>query len=312
MKTKRSIFIILCLSLLMIFSFSIYAAPEETAVPVPLPEESTQERTEETTGGQEEQEAEKKEAPYLTAIEFNGAVIDGEFSPETEKYMLIVEEGAQVQLKNYKASSYAVKLKISETYDGSGNVNGMKINIYDDDKNNSRTYTFKYSSVRNTAAGDNSLLSVLEFNFGELYPAFSPEVKKYTLHIPSDLEYLKIDAVPQDENARVSGPAEIILGKDQTAPVSVTVTSGDASSRTVYELSIKRLDMTIEQYKDAVNAPGFTTLIVKPLYQRPQFYITAGCAAFAVCAAAAVVLVVKRKGRDAAFLAGEDFFDWEN
>lgn len=83
-------------------------------------------------------------------------------------------------------------------------------------------------------------LKSLKVSPGELKPAFSPDVKNYTLDVPATQERIVVDAVaadPENTRVQVAGVSKIEPGENK---VTITVTAKNGSGSTKYTITVTR------------------------------------------------------------------------
>ncbi len=79
---------------------------------------------------------------------------------------------------------------------------------------------------------------------GTLTPEFKKDVTEYTVQVGKDVTELQLDAVPEDEKAKVTVEGNTDL-KDGENKVTITVMAED-ESKTVYTLIVNKTDKTAE------------------------------------------------------------------
>lgn len=90
----------------------------------------------------------------------------------------------------------------------------------------------------------NSALKQLTLLQGTLTPEFKKDVTEYTVQVGTDVTELQLDAVPEDEKAKVTVEGNTDL-KDGENKVTITVMAED-ESKTVYTLIVNKTDKTAE------------------------------------------------------------------
>lgn len=88
----------------------------------------------------------------------------------------------------------------------------------------------------------NSALKELTLLQGTLTPEFSKDITEYTVQVGTDVTELQLDAIPEDEKAKVTVEGNTDL-KDGENKVTITVTAEDESA-TVYTLTVNKTDET--------------------------------------------------------------------
>lgn len=276
-KSAKILSVIAALSVLMTFS-TVFA-------------DDTTSSTQQTTTTVPSSSA-VSQVPFLKAVEFTGAEIEGEFKSDIYEYTLNVTSYDELDLKSYTASDPLAKIKFNYISNKSGAKKGIIITVEKDGI--SRDYKFYYDSMYTATKTSDATLSELFFNYAELSPEFKSDVYKYTLYLPSDLEVLTFEATTKDAEAVINTPTEIKLEKDQTTPITIMVTSSDGTQTASYKLNIKRVDKTLEQVKKEMADPNYTTFVVKPFYETATFYVIVLCSAFALALMIIIIISVKR------------------
>ncbi len=102
-----------------------------------------------------------------------------------------------------------------------------------------RTYTLIVT--RKQPPSVNALLAGLNTASGTLSPAFSSEVTEYTMTVAPGVTAIEFETTTADPNAKVlvEGAEKLNVGKNT---VTVTVTAEDGISRTVYTVTVHRID----------------------------------------------------------------------
>lgn len=90
----------------------------------------------------------------------------------------------------------------------------------------------------------NSALKQLTLLQGTLTPEFKKDVTEYTVQVGTDVTELQLDAVPEDEKAKVTVEGNTDL-KDGENKVTIKVMAED-ESKTVYTLIVNKTDKTVE------------------------------------------------------------------
>lgn len=86
----------------------------------------------------------------------------------------------------------------------------------------------------------NSALKELSLLQGTLTPEFSKDVTEYSVQVGTDITELQLDAIPEDEKAKVTVEGNTDL-KDGENKVTITVTAEDGS-KTTYTLTVNKTD----------------------------------------------------------------------
>ena len=110
----------------------------------------------------------------------------------------------------------------------------------------------KISVDMTEAASSDTSLAVLKVSPGKLSPAFSPDIKDYTVSVPAETEKLTVSAAATDRTAsvEVSGNEELKEGNNR---IAVEVTAADGSKGKY--LIICNKEAALGEEPEATNAP---------------------------------------------------------
>ncbi|MCD7723790.1 MAG: cadherin-like beta sandwich domain-containing protein [Clostridiales bacterium] len=230
-------------------------------------------------------EAPISDAPYLTAITFENAEIDGGFdSGETVFDLTLTDNTKSPSIKSFEINGQA-NLLINYIYDISNHQTGISVTLQFD--SGSIIYTFNYTNAESYSAGSNANLAGLSCEYAEIVPEINSSDTSYKLYIPYDLTELNLTPVTEDINAYCA-PQSIILAEGQETTLKFTVTAPNGDTK-VYEFSVKRVEKTLEEVKLEMESDDYTSFVKGEMfYQKPEFYITVPV----VAAGAAVIIVL--------------------
>lgn len=246
------------------------------------------------------------EVPVLKSVEFNNAELEGDFSPESFEYKIMLDSSQKTPtLKSYEVTDNASLVFKQEQGDGK---KGISIEVKKDSIGS--TYFFEYDYGKNEPqVNSNNNLLALNCELGEVYPALNSHDTQYSLYIPNDMTLIKLEAVSEDVNAECNLPGTITLTAGQNPVIPVTVTASDGSVKE-YSFSVKRLDKTSQQIKQEMQSEDFTSLVKGELFhQKPEFKIIIACTVAGLIIITAAVILLRRltvKTRDTDEL---EFFD---
>ncbi|MGN1202116.1 MAG: cadherin-like beta sandwich domain-containing protein [Eubacterium sp.] len=220
--------------------------------------------------------------PELTSISFKNADIEGGFKSDVQEYGLILDDNnVSPTLESYKIKGNA-DIFVTYIYDETNHQTGITATLQYE--MGSTIYNFSYINSAHYEVNSNNLLASVYCTYGELSPQLNDKDTAYKLYIPSDLTQLTITPVTQDINAYCA-PVELILDDGQTPKITLYCIASDGSKRE-YSINIKRVDKTIQQVKEEMAEPDFTSFVDGTrLYQKPEFII-------AVCTAAGGILIL--------------------
>ncbi|MCC8022509.1 MAG: cadherin-like beta sandwich domain-containing protein, partial [Clostridiales bacterium] len=209
-------------------------------------------------------------APYLTSLSFYGAEINEPFEADRTEYTLSVTDHTNLALKEYEISDNTSKISVASLTDDDARQYAMEITV--SSASGETVYHFRFSNLKEPSASTNALLASISFPYGQLDPEFQSNILSYILYLPTDLEVLQINAVAEDPDAVVSGPVEIILGKEQTAPISITVTAGDNETTMTYRLSVQRVHKTVAQVREEMQDPDYNGFATPSFFRSTGFF----------------------------------------
>ncbi len=131
----------------------------------------------------------------------------------------------------------------------SGSNSGSNNNSSSGNSSNAPSFTSVNETVYATGSVNvrqswNSALKQLTLLQGTLTPEFKKDVTEYTVQVGKDVTELQLDAVPEDEKAKVTVEGNTDL-KDGENKVTITVMAED-ESKTVYTLIVNKTDKTAE------------------------------------------------------------------
>ncbi|MDE5995719.1 MAG: hypothetical protein K2G56_02245, partial [Eubacterium sp.] len=219
--------------------------------------------------------------PYLEAISFTNAEIDGGFQRNKTMYTITLDDPTV----SPTLSGYQVKgdpnVFVTYGYDGLNHQNAIIVTL--SFENGSVIYTFNYSNVVDFTLSSNANLLGLASEYGEVQPAINDTDTEYKLYIPKDLTQLDITPITQDINAHCD-PLSIEINSTQQPTLSVTVLASDGTTKK-YTFKVRRIEKTMEEVKAEKNNPAFISFVDGELfYQKPIFSI--------ICISAAAGLIV--------------------
>ena len=235
---------------------------------------------------------EKNEAPALTEIEFNNAVVNGAFSKDVFEYTItLYDPSVTPTLKSYKLTSKA-SVFVTYALDEAKHQTGIVVTL--EFENGSAIYNFRYSNPPAYKANSNNLLKCVECRLGEVYPKINDDQTAYKLYIPSDLTEINLSAATKDTGAFCDVPKAITLGVDQEPEISVTVTASDGTTR-VYTFAVTRLEKNCEEVQKEMDSPDFESLVKGELFwQKPAFMIGIVCTAVGILLIILFIIIAKR------------------
>lgn len=293
MKRIYCLILTVLLGACLLMPVTCFAEEQPPAVPAAT-EAAPSEEGQPATEAAPQPETTQVEKPMLTDIAFSGAQLDSAFQKDVFEYQLTVSDhSTPIRPSSYKATDYNAMVQVNYLTNTSGDAIGLIVRVFN--QAGANEYKFLFDSIQEIQKTPDASLLGLNFDFGELFPAFDANVFRYTLYLPSDLEVLNINAVASDENAKINTPSQITLNPDQPSPIAIKVVSSDGTNTATYKLNIKRVDKTISQIKAEMEDPNFISFVEIPFYRTAPFYIISGVSIFLAALALVLFFTLRRK-----------------
>lgn len=181
--------------------------------------------------------------PMLKEIKIDGYEIEPKFQMFTTEYVVTVgEEVEQIKVEAIPDDEKAtVEIKGDTTLHAGRNE--IEIQVTAEDGQAKENY-FLYVTKGNSKQA-NANLKELKIENVELAPAFDKNTINYALEYPEELQQLKIEVVPEDEEAKVE-----IMGnenlKEVTQNIEIKVTAKDNQTIKTYYIIAKKAGIEVE------------------------------------------------------------------
>ena len=192
----------------------------------------------------------KNNDPMLKAIKINGKDIEPDFEMFTTEYIVVVDESVkQAKIQAIPDDSNA-KVKILGEENLKEGKNEFEIQVTAEDGIAKQSY-FVYITKGDKNKANANLKSLKVENY-ELAPEFKKNIINYAFEYPGNLTKVKIDAIPENENAKVDILGnENLSNKSQNIEIKVTAEDGQ-TIKTYYLIARKELEKTseMEQIED--------------------------------------------------------------
>lgn len=249
------------------------------------------------------------EPPVLKDISFNNAKIEGDFSPNQFEYGITLEEPSVTPtLNSYKISDSAY-IFVNYELDDAKHQTAIVVDVQND--NIKTSYVFRYLNVQKLEINSNNRLAHVECMLGEIYPALNEDSTSYSLYIPSDLTEITLSAAPEDTGAYCEVPGTQYIKPNQKPTITIQVTASDASTKK-YTFKVKRLNKNVDEVKELMAQPDFTSLVEGELfYQKSEFKLIILCSVGGVLLLALLFSLLKRLAIKTADDDENEFFDFE-
>lgn len=169
-------------------------------------------------------------------------------------------EGGGTRMAGYASSAPGLASKkytftFKALKSGSAKVSVNSFSIWDFDENvmsatgGSKTIAIKTKEQIEASYSDNANLKSLSVGEYNLTPAFSKNVKEYTVEVPNDVESVVISASKEDANASVDGSGEKSLVEGNNK-FNIVVTAQKGNSQTyvvnVYRKELNPINVSID------------------------------------------------------------------
>ena len=177
----------------------------------------------------------------LSSLKIPNATISPKFDKNVTDYTSTIQDITEITV-NAIASDPNAKIMISENYKNlQKGDNDVKITVTAEDGKTTKTYvikvTLKMTPTNEELLKASALLSNLKIQGFNL--DFTKELKKYTLTVPYKTSKLKINAEPENPNAKVEidGNKKFIVGRNI---IKINVTSEDEQNKETYTINVVR------------------------------------------------------------------------
>ena len=186
---------------------------------------------------------EKNNDPMLKEIKINGVDIDPAFEMFTTEYVVNVDSNVTTAKIEAIPDDSNAKVKISGDKNLKEGRNVFEINVTAENGKDKQNY-YVYIT-RGDKEKSNANLKSLKIGEYELAPNFSPDTINYAFEYPQNLESLDIEAIPENQNAKVE-----IIGnenlKEVTQNIQIKVTAEDGQTVKTYYLTAKKAEGQVE------------------------------------------------------------------
>lgn len=249
------------------------------------------------------------EPPVLKAIAFNNATVEGEFSPARFEYdLMLQDESSTPTLKSYEISKDAF-IFVNYELDEAKHQTAIIVDV--ENQNIKTSYVFNYLNAGDYQKNSNNNLAYVECYLGEVYPKLSDDNTQYSLYIPCDLTEITLSAAADDVGAYCEVPGTQYINSDQNPTININVTASDASTKN-YAFKVKRINKTVEEVKEEMKQPNFSSFVQGELfYQKTEFKTIIICILGGIFIIAVLMALFKRFAIKAEDADEKEFFDIE-
>ena len=185
----------------------------------------------------------KNNNPMLKDIKINGYSIEPKFEMFTTEYVLTVEEEVdKVEIEAIPDDEKArVEIKGNTTLEFGRN----EIEIQVTAENGQAKQSYFLYITKGYSSQANANLKEIKIENIELAPIFDKNTINYAFEYPKSLEQLKIEALPEDEDAKVEIVGNENL-KEVTQNIEIQVTAKDGQTIKTYYLTAKKAGIEVE------------------------------------------------------------------
>lgn len=177
--------------------------------------------------------------PMLKDIKINGKEIEPKFEMFTTEYVVVVNENTEIAKIEAIPDDLNAKVEVIGNEELRNGRNEFEIKVTAEDGETEQSY-FVYITKGDSKKANANLKSLKIENY-DLAPLFEKNTIDYALEYPKDFQKLNVEAVPEDENAKI----EIIGNESLTnkfQKIEVKVTAEDKQTVKKYYITAKKVD----------------------------------------------------------------------
>lgn len=179
--------------------------------------------------------------PMLKDIKINGKEIEPKFEMFTTEYVVVVNENVETAKIEATPDDLKAKVEIIGNEELRDGRNEFEIKVTAEDGETEQSY-FIYITKGDANKANANLKSLKVENY-DLAPLFEKNTIDYALEYPKDLQKLNVEAVPEDENAKIE-----IIGNEKLTnkfqKIEVKVVAVDKQTVKKYYITAKKVDKT--------------------------------------------------------------------
>lgn len=187
--------------------------------------------------------AQNNNDPMLKAIKINGEDINPEFDMFKTEYVLLVNENTEKIKIEAIPDDINAKVDIIGDENLKNGRNEFEIRVTAEDGVSKQNY-YVYIT-KGDISKSNANLKNLKIGSYELAPSFEKNIINYVFEYPSNLQSVEIEAIPEDEGAKVE-----IIGneslKSDFQNIEIKVTAKDEETVKTYYLIAKKTGVDVE------------------------------------------------------------------
>lgn len=181
--------------------------------------------------------------PMLKDIKIDGKSIEPKFEMFTTEYVVTVgEEVERIEVEAVPDDEKA-KVELKGNTDLKPGRNEIEIQVTAEDGEAKKSYFIFVTKGDNKKTNAN--LKELKIDNVEMAPAFHKDTIHYALEYPENLEQLKIEAIPEDDKAKVEIKGNENL-KEKTQNIEIQVTAQDGQTIKTYYMIAKKAGIELE------------------------------------------------------------------
>lgn len=181
--------------------------------------------------------------PMLRDIKIEGKSIEPKFEMFTTEYVITVGEDVEkIEIEAIPDDEKA-KVEIKGDTTLKSGRNEFEIQVTAEDGEAKKSYFVFVTKGDSKQANAN--LKELKIDKVEMAPVFNKDTIHYALEYPEDLEQLKIEAVPEDEEAKVEIKGNENL-KETIGNIEIQVTAKDEQTIKTYYIVAKKAGIELE------------------------------------------------------------------
>ncbi len=181
--------------------------------------------------------------PMLRDIKIDGRSIEPKFEMFTTEYVITVgEEVEKIEIEAIPDDEKA-KVEINGNTDLKSGRNEIEIQVIAEDGEAKKSYFIFVTKGDNKQTNAN--LKELKIDNVEMAPVFDKDTIHYALEYPENLEQLKIETIPEDEEAKVEIKGNENL-KETIENIEIQVIAKDGQTIKTYYITAKKAGIELE------------------------------------------------------------------
>ena len=185
----------------------------------------------------------KNNNPMLKAIKINGIDIEPTFDMLTTEYVVNVDNSVEKVVIEAIPDDSKAKVNVVGDKNLKEGRNVFEINVVAENGKDKQSYYIYITKGEKEKSNAN--LKSLKVGEYELAPKFDADTINYAFEYPKNIEYLNIEAIPENEKSKIEVIGNENL-KDVIQNIQVKVTAEDSQTVKTYYLTAKKEGIEVE------------------------------------------------------------------